>query len=211
MVNYSNSKIYKIVDMTNDNIYIGSTTQKLSTRLASHRRKYKDYLNGNYDFTRSFDIIKNGNFRIELIELFPCETKEELHAREGALIRNSVCVNKYIPGRSSKEWRKDNTDIIHKKSKEYYEANKQKITDKHKAYIKDNKHKIKEYNEANKDKQKEYRKEYYKKNKEVIIQCSKQYYKDHKQQYTCVCGSIVRMYDKSRHVKAKKHQQFIAE
>ena len=49
---YSNAKIYKIVDNTN-NIYIGSTCKKLCQRLAQHRANYKQYLEG---FTTSFKI-----------------------------------------------------------------------------------------------------------------------------------------------------------
>ena len=46
MVNYTNGKIYKIVCLTTNQIYIGSTTKPLSTRLANHRADYKLYKNG---------------------------------------------------------------------------------------------------------------------------------------------------------------------
>ena len=40
MVNYKDSKIYKIVNDENDKFYIGSTSEKnLSNRMARHRRK----------------------------------------------------------------------------------------------------------------------------------------------------------------------------
>eukprot|EP01080_Neovahlkampfia_damariscottae_P012895 gene12895-7314_t len=41
MVNYQNGKIYKIINLTNEKCYIGSTTQKLSVRMAEHRSFYK--------------------------------------------------------------------------------------------------------------------------------------------------------------------------
>ena len=42
MVNYQNSKIYKLInDELPDKIYIGSTTRKLSLRLAEHKQNYK--------------------------------------------------------------------------------------------------------------------------------------------------------------------------
>ncbi len=60
MVNYSLGKIYKIVDNTNNNIYIGSTCEPtLARRLASHRTNYNNYLKEKNNFTTSFDIIKN--------------------------------------------------------------------------------------------------------------------------------------------------------
>ena len=38
MPNYQEGKMYKIYNTVNDEIYIGSTTRKLSERMAEHRR-----------------------------------------------------------------------------------------------------------------------------------------------------------------------------
>ena len=47
MVNYQLGKIYKIVDNTNNNIYIGSTCEPtLARRLSNHICVYKKYLEG---------------------------------------------------------------------------------------------------------------------------------------------------------------------
>ena len=56
----------------------------------------------------------------------------------------------------------------------------------------------KEYYQKNKEKINEYQKEYDKKNKETT-----------KQKMTCICGSIFRICDKSRHCKTLKHQKYI--
>ena len=40
MVNLRNGKIYKIADVENNMIYIGSTCQGLLSRLGEHRRDY---------------------------------------------------------------------------------------------------------------------------------------------------------------------------
>jgi predicted GIY-YIG superfamily endonuclease len=60
MTDYSLAKIYKIIDNTNNNIYIGSTCEPtLARRLAKHLGNYKHYLKTkNCSFTTSFDIIK---------------------------------------------------------------------------------------------------------------------------------------------------------
>ena len=59
MVNYQLGKIYKIVDNTNGNIYIGSTCEKyLSNRLSGHQSKYKLYLKGLTNNIKSFEILK---------------------------------------------------------------------------------------------------------------------------------------------------------
>ena len=43
MVNYTNGKIYKIICLTTNDIYIGSTTKPLSTRLANHELNQSIY------------------------------------------------------------------------------------------------------------------------------------------------------------------------
>jgi len=102
MPDYSKGKIYKIVDLTNNNVYVGSTTQKLNIRLSKHKYDYKRYLDGKYNFVRSFKIIKNENYYIELIEKFECDCKEELFKREGyyaeKLKKKFNVVNKYVAG-----------------------------------------------------------------------------------------------------------------
>jgi len=63
MVNYQLGKIYKIVDNTNENVYIGSTCEPtLARRLAKHVGNYQSYLNGKSGFMTSFNIIQNGNY-----------------------------------------------------------------------------------------------------------------------------------------------------
>ncbi len=115
-------KIYKIVDNTNGNIYIGKTEQKyLSSRLSIHRYDYKTGI-----YCSSCEILKNGDYDIELIE----ETEDK--TRERYWILNTECVNKNIPGRTREEW-----------GKEYYKVNKERIIEYKKVYRKDNKEKIK--------------------------------------------------------------------
>ena len=90
MVNYQLGKIYKIVDNTNGNIYIGSTCKPyLSRRLAGHRADYQRYLKGIHIFKNtSFEILKNEDYDIILLECFPCDNKMQLHARERHYIEN---------------------------------------------------------------------------------------------------------------------------
>jgi len=164
-IDYTHSKIYKIIDNTNGNIYIGSTTQSLSQRLGHHTRNYKNYCNGKYNFVSSFDIIKNMSYEIILIEEVNCNNKEQLHKIEREHIEANECVNLNIPSRTKKEYRDENKDKITENNKEYYNANKDKITEKHKEY----------YN-ANRDELLEKNKEYRKTNKDTIKEQKKQYY-----------------------------------
>jgi hypothetical protein len=118
-------RIYKIICDDTNECYIGSTTQTLTQRLQGHRSEYKS----DKVTTSSAQIIARGNFHIELIEEMVCDTIPELHKREGYWQKRTTCINKYIAGRSSKEYYQDNKEEIRKKrcpayhSKWYY-ANK---------------------------------------------------------------------------------------
>ena len=85
--------IYKIIDLESNECYIGSTTIALSQRLAQHVSSYKQWLNGKTNFVSSFKVIERGDYDIVLIELFPCNSKDELHARESHYSQTIQCVN----------------------------------------------------------------------------------------------------------------------
>jgi len=127
-MDYSNGKIYRIDCLITNEVYIGSTCQPtLAKRLAKHVSNFKYWKQDKYSFTSSFPIIERANYKISLIELFPCNSKDELSAREGYYIRNINCINKQIAGRTKKQWKTDNIEKIIEQSKEYREINKEKI------------------------------------------------------------------------------------
>ena len=126
MPNYQNSKIYKIIDNTNGNNYIGSTTLALSKRLAHHRGAYKIFLRTDKGYITSFEILKNENFDIVLLEEVNCENKEQLHAKERHYIESIICI-KYIPTRTREEYKETNKDIIIERNKKLYVLNKEKV------------------------------------------------------------------------------------
>ena len=138
MVNYTNSKVYKIWSTQGDKIYIGSTTkQYLSQRMDAHRSQYKCWNDGKGHLIFSFQLFEEyglENCFIELIEAKECTSKDELHKIEGKYIRELECVNKIIPGRTKFEWRKDNKESI----KKWRDDTKEQM----KQYVKDNKDKI---------------------------------------------------------------------
>lgn len=114
MPNYQNGKIYSIRSHQTDLIYIGSTTQKLANRIGQHKKMYKKYLNGNKNYYTSFKILEYDDAYIELIKLYPCTCKSELQKEEGLFIRKLNCVNKFVAGRSQKQYRIDNKEKIKK-------------------------------------------------------------------------------------------------
>jgi hypothetical protein len=208
MVIYSNGKIYKITSINTDMVYIGSTTQLLCKRLAVHVSDYNRNLNGkcNKKLT-SFEIIILEDYKIELVEKYPCNDKEELLAREGYWIKNTQnCVNKCVAGRTDKQYRDDNKKEIAEKNKQYYDQHKEVIAEKKKQHYEDNKEVIAEKNkqhyEDNKEVIAEKHKKYYDANKEVIAE-------KNKQKIECTCGKIYTLRHKARHERSKKHQEFI--
>ena len=76
---------------------------------------------------------------------------------------------------------------------------------------------VKEYQQDNKDHIKERKHNYNIKNRERISEQKKIYYEDKKdaisqrkaQTIECVCGSVIKRGDKAKHVKTKKHEEYI--
>jgi len=92
MINYKNGKIYKILDFTNNNFYVGSTTkQYLSQRLEKHKNYYKEYEKGRGGYITSMEILDNCNYQIFLLEDYPCNSKDALRTREQYYIDKLRC------------------------------------------------------------------------------------------------------------------------
>lgn len=128
MVNYQLGKVYKIVG--NGKTYVGSTCERLlCRRLSGHHGNYRLYQKGKHGKSSSFECITDANHYIELLELCPCDSKDELHRCERKWINNLKCVNKVIPHRCMKEYRDDNQEQIKEYQKAYREKNKDKIND----------------------------------------------------------------------------------
>ena len=180
---YKNSSIYCIRSRQTEKIYVGSTTQKLSSRMATHRCDYKRFLKKKIHYLTSFEILKYDDAYIELIEKFPCNDIYELRKQEAFHIKNMNCINRYLPGRTQKQWEEENKDWMIKRGKIYREKNKESIAERGKIY-----------REKNKEKLAERKKKYYEKNKEVLSE-------KYKIKYTCECGSIGNRRGKKRHEK----------
>ena len=138
VVNYQLGKIYKIVDNTNGNIYIGSTCEPtLARRLSGHLVYFRQNR-----YSTCCEILKNNDYDIFLLENYPCETKDQLIARERHYIENLNCVNKNIPGRTQNEYRLANKSRINKRCREYRKKNRSKIQKIQDKYYNNNKDKI---------------------------------------------------------------------
>ena len=144
MSKYSESKIYKLTSSQTDKVYIGSTIKSLDVRFSNHKAHYKSWLKSQINKITSSDLLQYDDVKIELIKEFPCETRKELEKEEGKLILENNCVNKYVVGRTKKEYDKIYRHKNKEKYKEYVEANKEKVKEHKKKYVEANKEKINE-------------------------------------------------------------------
>ena len=162
---FTKGKIYKITNDFNDDVYIGSTCDRLVKRFAAHKAAAKQEKNKNIPLYKLINNVGFERFRIQLIEDFACNDKYELRQREGHYIRElSKNLNKKIEGRTVKQYYKENKEKILKRDKEYRDKNQEKIKETNKQYREDNKEKILDY-----------KKQYYKDNKEKIKETRKDY------------------------------------
>ena len=168
MTNYSTSKIYEIICRITNERYIGSTTQKLSHRLAGHRLKTSK--------CSSKQIIERGDYYINLIEEFSCQNKEQLLKKEREWYDKLDCINKLRPIRSNeekveynkqyraehveqaKQYRADHVEEIKQYRAEHVEQMKQynsenavEIAVKKKQYRAEHEEELRAYRQANKD------------------------------------------------------------
>ena len=237
MPDYKKAVIYMLepsIQYDEGDIYYGSTTQPLYKRFFEHKSYFRCDKPGKSKIL--FEKYGIENVKIILIKYFSCENKQELEAEEAKHIRENKCVNAYIPGRSNKEWRETNKEILKEKNKIYNENNKEKIKEDKKIYYGKNKEKFnetsKKYRECNKETLKELNKKWREENKEHYTQKCKDYRdknrdlrnikakeyrernrvtinKKNKIKIKCECGcEVVKTYLKI-HQKSKKHTDLI--
>ena len=146
MSKYQNGKIYKITDVGYNKCYIGSTCESLSQRLARHRYNYKNGREWNNltHCSKLFDEYGVENCKIELIENYLCQNREELLKREGHHIKSNECLNRCVAGRTITEWKEDNKEHYKQMRKAYSENSKEYICQKAREYYNENKDAINE-------------------------------------------------------------------
>jgi hypothetical protein len=186
-MDYKNGKIYKLVCNTTGLQYVGSTTSTLAKRLYGHKGSYKLYQEGAGNYITSAKIIENGNYDIVLVEDYPCDSKDQLHARERYWIEKLDCVNKNVPNRTVKQYYVDNKVEILTHKQKYYEVNKGTISERKRKYY-----------AQNLGVRKENDRKYYESNREKILQKLKE-------TLVCECGVTVTKPYYSKHIKTQKH------
>ena len=175
---YKNGKIYQLLCI-DGHYYYGSTVQRLYERLSTHKNLSKT---DNTVLYNHINTIGWDNVSMELVENYPCETTQQLRAKEDEYITqskdDSLCLNvnrAYV----SKDERKE-------KVKEYYEENKDAILAYSVQYREENRNEILEkklmYREQNRTLLCEKQKEYAQQHPESVHEARKKYYEDHKEE-----------------------------
>jgi len=145
MPDYQKGKIYRLWSPSQNIIYIGSTTQVLSQRLGGHLKEKRTYDKDNTKkHMTSFLVLECEDYKIELLEEYACNNKQQLEKKESEYIRNNDCVNKVIPDRTRKEYYNDNIDKYKEQFKQYRIDNIENIRERENKYYQDNKDKISE-------------------------------------------------------------------
>lgn len=139
MTDYYYSIIYTIKCIDDESlVYVGSTTRKMGERWLQHKKdsmdeKCKSYNSKFYKAMREKGI---DNWKVELYERFPCESRAELSKREGEIIKEIGTLNTALPGCTPEEKR---------------ERQRQRVKEYNKLHSEENKVKSREYHAANKD------------------------------------------------------------
>jgi hypothetical protein len=174
---YQKGKIYKL-KCNDGHYYIGSTIESLKNRFRRHKSASKTQTSNAY---KHINIIGWDNVTIELLECYPCKTKDELQKKEDEYIKkhleDPLCLNEhrsYLTIDEDKE-----------KKKQYYEEHKQETLEYQQQYREANKEKIQEYfvnyRQENAEKRREYSKEYVEKNKEKVKEARRKRYENNKE------------------------------
>lgn len=187
MPDYQKTMIYKLVCNEDPTfLYVGHTTnwkgrKKAHKEKCDHAKHRKLY--------QHIDALGGwNNIKMIWIEDYPCNTKREAEAREQQFMDELKSNMNTYRAYCTAEQRKKR-DLENKK--EYYKENKESLTEKHK-----------EYRENNKEKCNKQSREYYQDNKESLAE-------KYKKTFECECGSTLRIHDRARHFKTKKHQAWL--
>ena len=135
---YERGKVYAIICRKTGRKYIGSTCEPtIAKRLAKHVTDFKHWKEGKRSWCSSFDIIQDNDYHIVLLELYSCNSKDELRMCEQKHIDLNECGNK-VKAFLSKE------EKI-KQQKEYIEKHKERIAERMKKWYENNKEQLLKY------------------------------------------------------------------
>ena len=184
-MDYSNGKIYKIINTITDDVYVGSTCNSLEKRLIKHKSEMNCNTYSKKKLHQKMRELGVDVFYIKLIQDAPCESKAELRAIEGKYIREIGTLNKHIAGRTQPIYIQETKDQKREYDKNYREARQEQISERRKKHCEDNKELYKE----------RWQQTYLKRRDKLS------------EKVVCECGKEVSRGWLSNHNKSQQHQQ----
>ena len=155
----------------------------LETRLIKHKcdAKQRPHLSKFFTFMNEQGI---DDFIIDIVEEYPCETKEQREKREGEITREMGTLNQRIAGRTRKEYKQEFAEYL-------------------KVFARENKKKWRAENrEHYLEKEKGYKKTYREKHKEQLQEKAST-------KVECECGGHYTLSQKAEHMQSKKHLKYL--
>ena len=217
VVDYSKTLIYKIQNKELDELlYVGHTTHFLN-RKVQHKRNCYNPNAKSYNLKLYTTIRDNGGwdaFNMVVIKEFPCKNKQEALTEEDRVMRQTKSsLNMYRAYLTPDEKQERNREQCQR----YYQQHSEQLGEKNKQYRELHREDIleyhKKYNEDNREHILEHMKGYYKKNREKRLEYNEKYKQQNKdklsEKNTCLCGGKYGYSDKARHLKSKKHQEYL--
>ncbi len=195
MPNYELGKVYTIKCNQTGEIYVGSTAQKkMCNRMAGHIQNLNDKKTKRS--CTSFTILERNDYKVEVIEEYSCNNKEELEEREKYYIRKlrdegKVLVNANVPRQTRAEYEATPKAkaMIKEDNKRYNAKHKDEIKEKRQEYFD-------EYN--SKEETKERKHDWYEANKAALAAKASE-------RIICECGIEIARGKIARHSKTQKH------
>jgi len=114
--------------------------------MSGHRKQYRKWKSKEsmdyYTVFKIFETYGVENCKIELIEAFPCSNKCELSRQEGKHIQQEPCVNRFVAGRTIREYEETRKEARKEYARRRHEANKEERNAKSREYHWANREKI---------------------------------------------------------------------
>jgi hypothetical protein len=216
-VDYSKCVIYKIQHKELDELlYVGSTTH-FRNRKVRHKSTCYDANGIAYNYKLYSTIRDNGgwdSFNMVIVKEFPCENKRQAEAEEDRVMRemkSSLNMKRAYLTPDEKQEKLREYSIGY--SREYRNKYKEQVRTAERNYRKNNPDKIKamskKYYTNNQDVLKEKNKKYREENLQKTLDYGKEWREKNKEKILCECGGHFIKYNKSYHLKTKKHQAYI--
>lgn len=122
--------IYKIIDKTNNNFYVGySKLKSINHIIEKNNIDFELYNNGLRNYVTLYDILKNNDYVYEILEIIETDNKQLILDKRKYYLNpdsNFICNHKY---HKYNEYYYNNRAEILKKLKDKYRQNKENVKD----------------------------------------------------------------------------------